>query len=279
MRAGVGCTTAVLRHRERTRRRPHHLTPPPPQLLLAASGHPPTACAPRPFPASPGCLQVCVPNHVHRVQQGRLWAGDGGAGALTGAARPPHGCMRGRPLRRHFAFHERVRAHLLGRHHAGVLSAGAGVAAAATAVVAGTALPTSAVSPRAARSSRSTQATYDADFTFKKPPKGVLNWVGQPVPGQEPPRFEARLYDVLFRSQNLAAAVGAEARLGLLSCMRMHVCVQHLVPQPEPCSGCAQGLCLGRRGSSPLQPAVPARTLTVCIAVRLSRCRTTGWKI
>ena len=279
LRAGVGCTTAVLRHRERTRRRPHHLTPPPPQLLLAASGHPPTACAPRPFPASPGCLQVCVPNHVHRVQQGRLWAGDGGAGALTGAARPPHGCMRGRPLRRHFAFHERVRAHLLGRHHAGVLSAGAGVAAAATAVVAGTALPTSAVSPRAARSSRSTQATYDADFTFKKPPKGVLNWVGQPVPGQEPPRFEARLYDVLFRSQNLAAAVGAEARLGLLSCMRMHVCVQHLVPQPEPCSGCAQGLCLGRRGSSPLQPAVPARTLTVCIAVRLSRCRTTGWKI
>lgn len=32
-----------------------------------------------------------------------------------------------------------------------------------------------------------------------KPPKGVLNWVGQPAPGQSPPTFEARLYDVLFK--------------------------------------------------------------------------------
>ena len=30
--------------------------------------------------------------------------------------------------------------------------------------------------------------------------QGVLSWVGQPRPGQEPPRFEARLYDVLFKS-------------------------------------------------------------------------------
>ena len=65
--------------------------------------------------------------------------------------------------------------------------------------------------------------------------------MGQPVPGQEPPRFEARLYDVLFRSQNLAAAVGAEARLGLLSCMRMHVCVQ----QPCSAAGTLQRLCAG----------------------------------
>ena len=27
-----------------------------------------------------------------------------------------------------------------------------------------------------------------------KPPKGVLNWVGQPAPGKEPPTAEARLY-------------------------------------------------------------------------------------
>lgn len=27
-----------------------------------------------------------------------------------------------------------------------------------------------------------------------KPPKGVVNWVGQPSPGKEPPTAEARLY-------------------------------------------------------------------------------------
>lgn len=47
------------------------------------------------------------------------------------------------------------------------------------------------------------QATYDADFAGKKPPKGVLNWVGQPSPGREPPKFEARLYDQLFKSPSL----------------------------------------------------------------------------
>ncbi|KAL3147384.1 hypothetical protein ABBQ32_002862 [Trebouxia sp. C0010 RCD-2024] len=35
----------------------------------------------------------------------------------------------------------------------------------------------------------------------EKPPKGVLHWVGQPQPGQEPCRFEARLYDRLFTTQ------------------------------------------------------------------------------
>ena len=48
------------------------------------------------------------------------------------------------------------------------------------------------------------QAEYDADFAGKKPPKGVLNWVGQPSPGQEPPRFEARLYDQLFKSATMS---------------------------------------------------------------------------
>lgn len=31
--------------------------------------------------------------------------------------------------------------------------------------------------------------------------QGVLHWVGQPKPGQEPPQFEARLYDRLFTTQ------------------------------------------------------------------------------
>lgn len=35
----------------------------------------------------------------------------------------------------------------------------------------------------------------------EKPPKGVVHWVGQPTPGQQPARFEARLYDRLFSTQ------------------------------------------------------------------------------
>jgi glutaminyl-tRNA synthetase len=47
------------------------------------------------------------------------------------------------------------------------------------------------------------QATYDPDTASKKPPKGVLNWVGQPAPGRDPPTFEARLYEQLFCSPTL----------------------------------------------------------------------------
>ncbi len=48
------------------------------------------------------------------------------------------------------------------------------------------------------------QAEADLEFAAagRKPPKGVLNWVGQPAPGQKPPKFEARLYDNLFSSPN-----------------------------------------------------------------------------
>ena len=31
--------------------------------------------------------------------------------------------------------------------------------------------------------------------------QGVLHWVGQPRPGQDPAQFEARLYDRLFSTQ------------------------------------------------------------------------------
>lgn len=48
-------------------------------------------------------------------------------------------------------------------------------------------------------------ATYDPDFAGKKPPKGVLNWVGQPAPGKHPSSFEARLYGTLFKSANVTA--------------------------------------------------------------------------
>jgi glutaminyl-tRNA synthetase len=34
--------------------------------------------------------------------------------------------------------------------------------------------------------------------------QGVLSWVGQPAVGQEPPSFEARLYDVLFKTASVA---------------------------------------------------------------------------
>ncbi|GMH32257.1 hypothetical protein BSKO_00091 [Bryopsis sp. KO-2023] len=45
---------------------------------------------------------------------------------------------------------------------------------------------------------------YDADFhkSGKKPPKGVLNWVGQPKPGKEPMKIEARIFNLLFKSAN-----------------------------------------------------------------------------
>ena len=47
------------------------------------------------------------------------------------------------------------------------------------------------------------RATYDPEYAEKKPPKGVLNWVGQPAPGKQPPTFEARLYSTLFKSANI----------------------------------------------------------------------------
>lgn len=34
--------------------------------------------------------------------------------------------------------------------------------------------------------------------------QGVLSWVGQPMAGQEPTMFEARLYDVLFKTSSVA---------------------------------------------------------------------------
>jgi hypothetical protein len=34
--------------------------------------------------------------------------------------------------------------------------------------------------------------------------QGVLSWVGGPAPGIEPPTFEARLYDVLFKTASVA---------------------------------------------------------------------------
>lgn len=44
---------------------------------------------------------------------------------------------------------------------------------------------------------------YDPQFhsSGKKPPKGVLNWVGQPRPGEEPVKIEARLYNLLFTTE------------------------------------------------------------------------------
>lgn len=41
----------------------------------------------------------------------------------------------------------------------------------------------------------------------ERPPKGVLNWVAEPL-GKAVPRFEARLYDILFRSRNPAEIPG-----------------------------------------------------------------------
>lgn len=45
------------------------------------------------------------------------------------------------------------------------------------------------------------EATVDRSADNKKPPKGVLNWVAEPRPGQTPLTFEARLYEMLFKSE------------------------------------------------------------------------------
>ena len=40
----------------------------------------------------------------------------------------------------------------------------------------------------------------DASYEGKKPPKGVIHWVAQPKPGQDPEPMEVRLYSMLFKS-------------------------------------------------------------------------------
>eukprot|EP00884_Botryococcus_braunii_P000839 jgi/Botrbrau1/10756/Bobra.180_2s0021.1 len=47
------------------------------------------------------------------------------------------------------------------------------------------------------------QADFKPLTPGEKPPKGVLNWVAQPQPGQDPPHMEARLYDTLFKSASV----------------------------------------------------------------------------
>ena len=41
-----------------------------------------------------------------------------------------------------------------------------------------------------------------------KPPKGVIHWVAEPAAGVAPPRLEARLYDHLFKSEDVNAIEG-----------------------------------------------------------------------
>jgi glutaminyl-tRNA synthetase len=47
-----------------------------------------------------------------------------------------------------------------------------------------------------------------AAATGAKPPKGVIHWVAEPAPGVAPPRLEARLYDLLFKSEDPNAIQG-----------------------------------------------------------------------
>eukprot|EP00873_Tetraselmis_striata_P027831 jgi/Tetstr1/448095/TSEL_035394.t1 len=46
----------------------------------------------------------------------------------------------------------------------------------------------------------------DKSFEGKKPPKGVIHWVSQPVPGKDPEPMEVRLYTMLFKSEEPEAA-------------------------------------------------------------------------
>jgi len=55
---------------------------------------------------------------------------------------------------------------------------------------------------------RAAAAARDPSLPKVKPPKGVLNWVAQPRPGEDPPRAEVRLYGPLFRSEAPEQAQG-----------------------------------------------------------------------
>jgi len=49
------------------------------------------------------------------------------------------------------------------------------------------------------------ESAEEAAAAGGKPPKGVIHWVAEPAPGVKPPALEARLYDVLFRSEDPAS--------------------------------------------------------------------------
>uniref|UniRef100_A0A7S0R5T3 glutamine--tRNA ligase n=2 Tax=Chlamydomonas leiostraca TaxID=1034604 RepID=A0A7S0R5T3_9CHLO len=71
-----------------------------------------------------------------------------------------------------------------------------------------------------------TEVAVEADLApTGKPPKGVLNWVAQPKPGQEPLRFEARIYDYLFRSEDPNAVDDWLADINQASLEKLSGCV------------------------------------------------------
>lgn len=91
------------------------------------------------------------------------------------------------------------------------------------------------------------QAEADLDFqagSGKKPPKGVLNWVAQPAPGQDPERAEVRALKCTFlpllcASQQLVCWFGALfccqlARYDKLAVQRSQKGVLNWVAQPAP---------------------------------------------
>ncbi len=85
--------------------------------------------------------------------------------------------------------------------------------------------------------------------------------VGQPKPGQEPPTFEARLYDVLFKGQNPAALVS------WLCAIRQKVWAVKL----GSVSSCVGSPLFAASGSTAI--AIPSAKLSSCLP-----CRTTGWE-
>jgi len=80
----------------------------------------------------------------------------------------------------------------------------------------------------------------------------VLNWVGQWAPGREPEAFEARLYDVLFRSEEPG---DAEDWLGDLNAGNLEVVTDALATP-----GLAKAA-VGDRCNATADAAVPRRML------------------
>ena len=105
--------------------------------------------------------------------------------------------------------------------------------------------------------------------------QGVLSWVGQAAPGRELPRFEARLYDKLFRTScvadtgddwledlnphSLTAVEGALATPRLAAAAAGDKCVPS--SPSEPVQHAADGLCWPQPLSSHALSSSPAPLL------------------
>ena len=106
------------------------------------------------------------------------------------------------------------------------------------------------------------QAEADLAPAGKKPPKGILNWVAQPTPGQEPERAEVReegrksclLLAALMMHNQYAECGFLSTLIAAIPCWRRLYFTRH--PPPHSCYTSRHGYtttCSGARTRAPLR--------------------------